>query len=249
MRFSDITKRIGLLRSIAMYYWKPMNKRRLRNFYGQFISPGDLCFDIGAHVGNRADAWESLGAQVIAVEPQEHCINYMRRRFRNKDKITVIPKAVGAAHGTATLHVSRMTPTISTLSDEDWRDQINEDAWYKVSWEDQVQVEVITLDHLIEQYGTPAFCKIDVENHELEVLQGLTHAIPALSFEYYPPYTGRATTCVRRIEALGPYQFNWSFGETQRLNSDEWLSADALSDILGSYATREHYGDVYARIC
>lgn len=246
MQLSDIAKRIGLLRSIAMYYWKPMNKRRLCRFYSQFIRKGDLCFDIGAHIGNRTNAWAALGAQVIAVEPQEHCMSYMRRRFRKKDGITLIQKAVGETPGKATLHISRITPTISTLSGEEWRGTINEDAWYTVNWEDKVQVDVITLDQLIHRYGMPAFCKIDVENHEVDVLKGLSHPIRSLSFEYYPPYTEAAVECVRILQGLGPYAFNWSFGESQKLNAQEWIDADEICGILRSYTTKKEYGDVYA---
>ena len=33
-------------------------------------TPGDLVFDIGAHVGDRVAAFRRLGARVVAVEPQ-----------------------------------------------------------------------------------------------------------------------------------------------------------------------------------
>ncbi|MEP7268108.1 MAG: hypothetical protein ABI844_10825 [Saprospiraceae bacterium] len=45
---------IGFTRSWIMYYGKPFNKKKLRNFYSQFILPGDIVFDIGAHLGNRS---------------------------------------------------------------------------------------------------------------------------------------------------------------------------------------------------
>ena len=38
--------------------------------YGQFVRPGDLVFDIGAHVGDRVASFRRLGARVVAVEPQ-----------------------------------------------------------------------------------------------------------------------------------------------------------------------------------
>ena len=39
--------------------------------YGNFVRPGDLVFDVGAHVGDRVASFRRLGARVIAVEPQE----------------------------------------------------------------------------------------------------------------------------------------------------------------------------------
>ena len=63
-------ERLGLWRSLLMYYGIPGRQSRLRRCYGQFIRPGDLCFDIGAHVGNRLMAWRALDARIVAVEPQ-----------------------------------------------------------------------------------------------------------------------------------------------------------------------------------
>ena len=48
-----LRRSVGLLRSIRMYYSNPLRNRVLARFYAQFIRPGYLCFDIGAHVGNR----------------------------------------------------------------------------------------------------------------------------------------------------------------------------------------------------
>ena len=49
-----------------------------------------------------------------------------------------------------------------------------------------MDVAVTTLDALIARFGVPAFIKIDVEGAEPDVLAGLSHAVPVLSFEYLP---------------------------------------------------------------
>ena len=38
--------------------------------YRRFLRPGDLAFDVGAHVGDRVASFRRLGARVVAVEPQ-----------------------------------------------------------------------------------------------------------------------------------------------------------------------------------
>ena len=98
-----LKERIGILRSTTIYYWKPFNKRRLMRFYSEFVTKGSLCFDIGAHLGNRTNAWNSLGAKVVAVEPQPQCMAYLQKRFGKKKNITLVQKAVGATTGKATL--------------------------------------------------------------------------------------------------------------------------------------------------
>lgn len=238
---------IGLWKSIAIYYWKPFNQRRLRNFYSQFIKPGDLCFDIGAHVGNRTQAWSSLGAKVLAIEPQPVCVEYLRHRFRADPNVTILDRAVGMAQGTAVMNVNSANPTISTLSDEAWRQQLTRDARYPIRWDEQIQVNMTTLDELITEHGTPAFCKIDVENAEYDVLMGLNTPLTQLSFEYYPPAAGNSYLCLDRLEVLGEYEFNWSFGESMRLQSQNWVDAATIRDVLKGYSTRDEYGDIYAR--
>jgi hypothetical protein len=42
----------------------------MTSFYQQFLQPGDLCFDVGANMGNRVEAFLKIGANVVVVEPQ-----------------------------------------------------------------------------------------------------------------------------------------------------------------------------------
>jgi len=104
------------------------------------------------------------------------------------------------------------------------------------------------LDQLIAEHGLPAFCKIDVEGYELEVLKGLSQPIPALSFEYVPACLELARDCVTYLARLGPYRFNGSVGEAQRLRSEEWLDAAPLLEWLAAVARTGRSGDIYARL-
>ena len=104
------------------------------------------------------------------------------------------------------------------------------------------------MDQLIEKYGLPAFCKIDVEDFELQVLQGLNTAIPALSYEYFSPTRDRAILCIDRLEELGDYEYNWSYGESQKFESEKWVSADEMRKVLNQYTDEDRSGDIYARL-
>ncbi len=246
MPTKNFRSRIGILRSKLMYYWKPFNRRKLRKFYQTFIPADSLCFDIGAHLGNRVDAFASLGAKVIAVEPQPLCLEYLKQRFGNRSEVKIIPKAVGAAPGKATLHISQLAPTVSTLANKEWRSELQQRSNIQVDWEDQLEVELITLDQLIELYGMPVFCKIDVEDYEAEVLKGLSHAIPVISFEFFTWTPERTRECIALLEALGSYEYNWSKGEQQKMVGQNWSNAkDLLSDL--QKLSDQFSGDVYAR--
>ena len=165
-------RRLGLARSLLIYYGNPFKLRHMQRFYAQFVRPGCLCFDIGAHVGNRLLAWSALGATVVGVEPQPACMALLRRCYGRSPRIVLIEKAVGAAPSRQTLHISAANPTVTTLS-QPWIDAVQTSASFaNVRWQESAIVEVTTLDALIAEYGCPAFCKIDIEGYEAEALAG-----------------------------------------------------------------------------
>ena len=117
-----------------------------------------------------------------------------------------------------------------------------------MQWDETVAVTVTTLDDLIDRYGEPAFCKIDVEGYELDVLRGLSRPIRALSFEYVVAAKEAALDCIRYLRQLGVYEYNWSPGESQEMQEASWLGAEQMSAHLQGLPGDEGSGDVYARL-
>lgn len=238
----------GLLRSLAIYYANPLKLRRMRRFYRQFMQPGDLCFDIGAHVGNRLWAWTTLGARVVGVEPQPLCMQFLRRWYGRHPQVTLVNEAVGAETGQQQLFISKRTPTVTTLS-KSWIEAVQTiPSFAAVQWESRVMVKVTTLDKLIECYGEPVFCKIDVEGYELEVLRGLSQPLRALSFEYIPATHAMTLGCLERLRQLGDYEFNWSVGEQHRWQMPQWVESKTAVAFVKQLPPHARSGDIYARI-
>ena len=249
---SRTDRAIGLARSLLVYHAIPRRQRRMQRLYRQFAQPGDLVFDIGAHVGNRARALAALGCRVIALEPQPDFARMLRLLFGRNRRIEVLEAAVTGATGEDWLAVSERTPTVSTTASA-WRDaRAREPGFGGVEWNRQLRVRTVSADALIAKYGRPAFIKIDVEGGEPAVLDGLTMPVPALSFEYLPGAIGEVRECLARLDALAGtdarYEFNWSVGESYELASKEWLAADALVAALAALGPNARSGDVYARL-
>ena len=238
----------GLARSVSIYNGNPLRSRAHRSFYRQFVNPGDLCFDVGAHVGNPVRTMLKLGGRVVAVEPQPRFQWLLRRFYGDNPEVTLVDKALGATPGEAELYVSSRYPTVTTLS-RDWIKSVGRAASFsEVSWDGRVTVEVTTLDTLIAQHGRPAYCKIDVEGFEPEVLKGLGAALPSLSFEFIPAALDGAFACIERLQALGDYEFNVSMGEQMRFELPQWSDAGALGAWLDNLAIDDLSGDVYCRL-
>ncbi|MGI9487589.1 MAG: FkbM family methyltransferase [Geminicoccaceae bacterium] len=238
----------GLARSLVIYYGQPWRLPKLKRLYRPFLAPGDLAFDIGAHVGNRSRVWAGLGARVVAIEPQADLAAFLRWKFKGREDITVVETALAAEPGIASMHIDPANPTVTTLSHE-WIDQVTSgDGFEDVAWKAPVEVEATTLDRLIAIHGLPVFCKIDVEGFEAEVLKGLSQPIKALSLEFLPAAIEVAIEALDLLENLGRYRYNVSFGEGMAFDLADWQTADRMRDWLAKQEGGRRSGDVYALI-
>lgn len=214
---SGLDRAWGIARSLAIYHGIPGRQRRLRRLYAQFVTPGALAFDIGAHAGNRTRALRALGARVVALEPQPGPARVIALMHGHDRDVTLVRAAASDRSGTLTLRVNTRNPTVSTASSEFIAAADGAGGWEGQRWDRAIEVPAVTLDDLVAAHGRPAFVKIDVEGFEDRVLAGLSTALPALSFEFRTIQRDVAMRCLDRLAALGPYRFDYAEGESQRL--------------------------------
>lgn len=237
----------GLGRSFDVYYRDAERQARMDRLNAIFVAPGQLAFDIGAHVGDRTASFRRLGARVVALEPQPRVFRALRLIHGSDLRVVLRPEAVGAQSGQITLYVNNDNPTVSTASTELVLAAPTAPGWMEQVWDGRLTVPVVTLDQLVAAHGVPDFIKIDVEGHEAEALMGLSAPLPALSFEITMIQRAVARACIARLSALGRYEFNLSLGEEHRLRHDVWLDAQELLAVLAALPDAANSGDVYAR--
>jgi FkbM family methyltransferase len=235
----------AIARSARQYLLGADRRARLDRWYRHFVGPGDLAFDIGAHVGDRAACFARLGARVVAAEPQPAMARFLRRTHPT---VIVVPSAVGAAAGRVVLHVNAANPTVSTASAGFLRAADGAVGWEGQRWDGRISVPATTLDALVRRFGRPAFIKIDVEGFEEAVLAGLSRPVPALSFEFTTIQREVAFACLDRLVALGYRRFNASLGESLTWALPRAVSALAMGDWLAALPVEANSGDVYASL-
>ncbi len=238
----------GIFRSLRIYYGNRRHGPAMDRMYAAFVKPGDLVFDIGAHVGDRIAAFRRLDARVVAAEPQPALVKTLRLIYGRDASVAIEPTAIGRQAGEIELSVNVANPTVSTASTDFIAAAANAPGWQGQSWGKKLRVPLTTIDALIERHGVPAFIKIDVEGFEAEALGGLSTPVAALSFEFTTIQRDVARACIERCSALGYTQFNAALGESQQLVHAAWCDPATLTRWLDALPPEANSGDVYARL-
>jgi FkbM family methyltransferase len=216
------------------------DEKRWAQLYSGFLKSGQLVFDIGANVGARAKVFRHLGCRVVAVEPQNRCVQALRGSFGKE--ISIVHAATSDAAGVSTLHITGYHE-MATMSPS-WLDISAKSGRYDhVVWDRSEVVKTITLDALIREYGQPSFIKIDVEGHEEATIRGLSQSVQSLSFETHPENFASTLTCIDKLSELGKYRFSLSIEDTAQLG--DWCDDGEIKQTISRNRRR---GDVYAAL-
>jgi FkbM family methyltransferase len=242
-----VTQARAIGRSLRSYY-APGRAARLDGFHARFLGPGELGFDIGAHVGDRSASFRRLGARVVAVEPQPRLDRLLRLIFHRDSGVTLVPALVGAAPGAAVLRLNTANPTVATASAAFIAAADGSLGWEGQRWDAELVLPVTTLAALAAEHGQPDFIKIDVEGYEAVALAGLAAAPRALSFEFTTIQREVALDCLERLAALGYRAFNACLGEAMRFAYPAPVGAADMAGWIAALPAEANSGDIYASL-
>src|SRR3989449_4863021 len=140
------------------------------------VAAGDVVVDVGAHIGRYALRAATKASKVIAVEPDPPNFSLLERnvRLNGFSNVVLVPHALSSVPGTRALWLAGSGNTGTSSVDPD-----ASRARGGARWPGTVPVEALTLDELVESVGLTRidWLKVDVEGHEIAVLQGAKAAL------------------------------------------------------------------------
>ncbi len=228
---------------------KRYNYAKKVNLYKKIVNKNDLVYDIGANRGDRIEVFLSLGAKVIAVEPNPKLADYLRRKYGKK--IVVEQKAVGDRNGIVDFFINERSDVLSTVSDKFLKESQKTGRFSELieaKYIKKVSVQMADINYLFEKYGYPDFMKIDVEGYEEKIIKSIKEAsrIRALSFEFAVPETRNETLeILKHLNTIGFKYFNISFGESMEFLSRYNSDINSVGNLIKALPPLS-WGDVYA---
>jgi FkbM family methyltransferase len=130
--------------------------------------------EVGAYDGEYLSNSSCLlerGWSGLLVEPVPHLAQSCRERYSSRTDINIHQSAVGDIEATVTMH---FMGTMSTIS-PDLKEEVSKRPWAKglLKSAHDIEVEVQTLDRILQQYGTQQgfdLLIVDVEGYEAQVM-------------------------------------------------------------------------------
>jgi FkbM family methyltransferase len=197
----------------------------------RLLDPGERAFDIGSHVGQDASmmalAAGPLGS-VTAFEPAPRMSDMLRRsierwRAYRLAPIELVGVGVSARSGTRVLRETN-DPGGFTVEDA----PVGENRF--VDRSPGVEIAVTALDPFLPEGETAALMKIDVEGHELAVLEGAARILAGRRIRdvVFEDFGRQPSPVTRRLQSAGYTVFYLYPGWSRPMlvdigQSEQWL--------------------------
>ena len=208
----------------------------------------NLAFDIGANNGNFTDTIIDQFKTIICFEPIPYLINgKLAEKSKTYKNIKVDSRAISDKNGIAKMLICPDSYAISTL----------EHSWAHLSrfcdhsFTESIDVQTITLEEAIKQYGIPDYIKIDIEGHELKVLNVFNTLLDdtTICFEWTEEYKNELIETINHLDLIGYKKFYVSWEDKYlKENQITWQDKNTFLNFDSFIPQRKQlWGMIYFR--
>jgi len=165
------------------YWW--YGKKRENNDISMFykiIKKNDIVYDIGAHIGYMSIIFSDIvgmGGKVFSFEPSPYSFNYLKKNLDDFHNCKIIKKGVSNKSTHKEFFTEDLTGQNSSF-EKDFQGLRNNylNSGVKKINTNTIIVQTSTIDLFSHDNELiPKFIKIDVEGHELKILEGAVNTI------------------------------------------------------------------------
>lgn len=180
-----------------------------------------ILFDIGANRGDAVKAGLDQGYSVLALEPGSRVFKELVCNFIYDPKVIPLKMAVSDTNNETIEFYEADEDGLSTIN-KDWL--TSEEMPYNGKGFRTVTATTITMDSLVDIYGTPDLIKVDVEGAEWSVFKGMTKNYGKLTFEWTDATLGEHCSQLEYLESLGYSEVAPQFITNHLEEPTEWFS-------------------------
>ena len=131
-----------------------------------------LIYDVGAHKGEDTEFYLKKGFSVVAIEAMPEFCGLLEQKFakfRQAGQLKIVNVAVSRKAGPIDFYIDEKMSIWGTTN-LDW---VKRNELFGGGKTRQIVVEARPLMDIIEEYGVPRYCKIDIEGNDLDALKSL----------------------------------------------------------------------------
>lgn len=221
----------------SLKFWKRnMDKADplLFNWASEFVSAGDVVWDIGANIGLftfAAASFAGPSGRVFAVEPDPFLVDLLRHSARQKSNqsapVEILPAAISESAGIARFSIAERGRSASHLEQVAGSTQSG-------GVRETITLLTVSLDWLLERIPAPTLVKIDVEGAESQVLKGAKNLLSKVR----PKILCEVSSAYSREVAESFHSHGYTLFDMEAANADRSPLAQPAFNTLACPAQR-----------
>ena len=204
-----------------------------------------MFFDIGSNVGKWSLSNVNNCEKIIAIEASPNTFKILVDNIVGNRKIIPLRYAVCNSDKEFIEFYNCSADTLSTIN-KDWLDS-EKSRFYKQFNYNVINCKTITIDKLIQEYGTPELIKIDVEGGEFECLSSLTQKVNNICFEWASETNDITFKCLNYLENLGYTEFAIQFEDNYTYRPQFYIDINLVKEHLNKTTPKKEWGMIWAK--